>query len=185
MRRVVRKWTHRFIKVFNANARIVVRKCAHCLKWRWSSPGSGSRCTIAVFVHHWCTIAALSRSQRYNVALSCSHNVAISSTQLTLSLCMQKHIVESFIMHWRTIAVATVHCCTIMLSQRCNIALSCSHDIVIMFYHKFVLHTISNRAFIATLETIVVLTENVYPLFSMVYISPMSNVLYNVDVRTM
>ena len=131
--------THCFTKVFNANARSFVRKCAHCLKWRWSSPGSGSRCTIAVFVHHWCTIAALLRPQRYNVALSCSHNVAISSTQLTLSLCMQKHIVESFIMHWRTIAVATVHCCTIMLSQRCNIALSCSHDIVIMFYHKVVI----------------------------------------------
>ena len=34
-------------------ARIVVRKYAHCLKWRWSSPGSGSRSTIAVAtVHH-------------------------------------------------------------------------------------------------------------------------------------
>ena len=135
MRTDVRKWTHRFPKVFNANAHIVVRKCVHCLKWRWSSPGSGSRCTIAVFVHHWCTIAALSRSQRYNVALSCSHHVAISSTQLTLSLCMQKHIVE-ILMHWRGIAVTTVHCCTIMLSQCCNIVLSCSYDIVIIFYHK-------------------------------------------------
>ena len=129
-RTVLRKCSTQMRTSFYANARIVVRKCVHCLKWRWSSPGSGSRCTIAVFVHHWCTIAALLQSQRYNVALSCSHNVAISST------CTVWTIITLYAHNWCTIAVATVHCCTIMLSQRCNIALSCSHDIVIMFYHK-------------------------------------------------
>ena len=165
MRTDVRKWTHRFPKVFNANAHIVVRKCVHCLKWRWSSPGSGSRCTIAVLVHHWCTITALlwclyivgalsqhyrgvctslvhyrstfavTTVQRCTVMLSPCCNII--NTTYTLTVYAEAHRWNPH--HWRSIAVTTVHCCTIMLSQCCNIVLSCSYDIVMMFYHKVVI----------------------------------------------
>ena len=117
--------THCFTKVFNANARSFVRKCAHCLKWRWSSPGSGSRCTIAVFVHHWCTIAALSRSQRYTAmyyhALTMLQYHQHAQCELS-SLCM--HIMEILII------VALSH------SQQYTVALSSYHDsVAILHYH--------------------------------------------------
>ena len=95
--------THRCTKVFNANARSFVRKCAHCLKWRWSSPGSGSRCTIAVFVHHWCTIAVatvhfctIMLSQRCNIALSRSYHIVMMSQS-----CASHYLQQSLHCHSR------------------------------------------------------------------------------------
>ena len=135
--------------------------------------------TIVVLVHRWCTITALSRclyiigalSQHFRghngTTLHChaltmlqyhqhnlhSHRVC-RSTSLKSSSLAQYRGHNSTLLHYH--AITMLQYCTIMLLRYCHNILSQSYDLDI----------ISNRAFIATLETIVAVTKYVLILFS-------------------
>ena len=179
---------HRCTKVDALFYESVQRKCAHrCTKVctlfevavelsrKWQPVHYRGVCTSLV---HYRSIIAATTVQRCTVMLSQCCNI-INMHSVNYHHCVCTSWRSSSLAHYRSSTVA-------LLSYLDHVAILHHHALTILSRcHKVALHTISNRAFIATLETIVVLTENVYPLFSMVYISPMSNVLYNVDVRTM
>ena len=88
---------------------------------------------------------------------------------------------------WRSSSLAHYRSSTVaLLSYLDHVAILHYHALTILSRcHKVALHTISNRAFIAVLETILVGTKYVYTLFSMVFISLRSNVFCIDDVCTM
>ena len=88
---------------------------------------------------------------------------------------------------WRSSSLAHYRSSTVaLLSYLDHVAILHYHALTILSRcYKVALHTISNRAFIAVLETILVGTKYVYTLFSMVFISLRSNVFCIDDVCTM